>query len=427
MKLRTLFKIPVLLCLASVFGILQLYVYLIRPEVTENPDNKLNEIAQHLNLFDSVCLLALANASSASYFVDKYRISQIRNKTNQKNDREVTENCTEFSRHLTSLAHVTDLERDFPIAFSVLVYRDPQQAMRLLRAIWRPQNVYCIHVDTGSQFDVLTYIMSRVRCLDNVFLAPRMIDVRWGTFSVLEADLICMEALYKHKTRWKYFINLTGQEFSLKTNYELVKILKLYAGGNDIFGQVNKVNPSRIRKLGPAPHGIKPAKGPIHMVASRGFVDYVLHNQTAKDFLEWVRPMRVPDETYFTSLNNNAHLRIPGSFTGRLDKSRHHNFYLDSRLRYKIFVYNKSYPKCHGKARHSVCLFGVGDLPSLVGAPHIFANKFLYGYQQFAYDCLERWIFKKMEAEKHGQLDFDVSPYSNIYFMNNCYCEQQHR
>ena len=36
--------------------------------------------------------------------------------------------------------------------------------------------------------------------------------------------------------QWKYFINLSGQMFPLHTNAELVQILKLYNGANDIEG-----------------------------------------------------------------------------------------------------------------------------------------------------------------------------------------------
>ena len=240
--MRTLLTIQILICMTSLFGVLQVFVYLKRPMVSVPShgvqENKHKENEDDWNFFDTVCLLALENASNAGYLA--YKISEAEKGNTQYQKREVSENCTEFYLHLTSCVHVTELERDFPIAFSILVYRDPEQAMRLLRAIWRPQNIYCIHVDTGSDFEVLTYILSRVKCLDNVFLAPRMIHVTWGTFSVLEADLICMAALYSHTTRWKYFINLTGQEFPLRTNHELVKILQLYAGGNDIFGQINK-------------------------------------------------------------------------------------------------------------------------------------------------------------------------------------------
>ena len=44
---------------------------------------------------------------------------------------------------------------------------------------------------------------------------------------------IFVQDLWKYK-KWKYFINLTGQEFPLKTNLELVRILSSYNGANDI-------------------------------------------------------------------------------------------------------------------------------------------------------------------------------------------------
>ena len=34
--------------------------------------------------------------------------------------------------------------------------------------------------------------------------------------------------------KWKYYINLTGLEFPLKTNWELVQILSTYKGANDV-------------------------------------------------------------------------------------------------------------------------------------------------------------------------------------------------
>ena len=45
-----------------------------------------------------------------------------------------------------------------------------------------------------------------------------------------------LQDLWKYSS-WKYFINLTGQEFPLRTNLELIQILKSYNGGNAINGQ----------------------------------------------------------------------------------------------------------------------------------------------------------------------------------------------
>lgn len=150
-----------------------------------------------------------------------------------------TESCYNF---LASRGYVTssltDEERDFPIAFGILIYTELDRFERLLRAIYRPQNFYCVHEDAESGDDFQESLRTLLTCFPNVFLSSRSVAVRWGSFSVLEADLICMKDLLRFK--WKYFINLTGQEFPLKTNRELVKILTAYKGANDIRGSTGK-------------------------------------------------------------------------------------------------------------------------------------------------------------------------------------------
>ena len=106
-----------------------------------------------------------------------------------------------------------------------------------MRAIYRPQNVYCIHVDSKADNATTYAVLDRLsQCFPNVFLASKRINVQWGYYSVLEADLVCLEDLVTKHRKWKYFINLTGQEFPLKTNWDIVKILTAYNGANDITG-----------------------------------------------------------------------------------------------------------------------------------------------------------------------------------------------
>lgn len=166
---------------------------------------------------------ALKQKNSSKFFSDK-RLFQL------------AQNCQDFQqrRHYMSKP-INDEESNFPLAFSILVYRDAGMAERLLRAIYRPQNTYCFHIDIKSPASVYDAIHAVAGCFSNVFMTPRRVDVHWGHFSVLEPELLCLEALWKY-TAWKYFINLTGQEFPLKTNLELVKILKTFRGANDISG-----------------------------------------------------------------------------------------------------------------------------------------------------------------------------------------------
>ena len=141
------------------------------------------------------------------------------------------------------MSPLTRIEAAFPIAFSILMYKDVQQVEHLLRAIYRPQNIYCIHVDKKTSNDTYRAMEGIAKCFSNVFMTARRIVVRWGRFSVLEPELICMEALLRRNKKWKYFINLTGQEFPLRTNYELVRILMTYNGANDIEATLKRYVP----------------------------------------------------------------------------------------------------------------------------------------------------------------------------------------
>ncbi len=152
----------------------------------------------------------------------------------------LTTNCQYFRNQRNYDKYIiTQEESNFPLAFSILTFEQVEQTERLLRAIYRPQNFYCIHVDLKAKEIIKKAFNSIAKCFDNVFLATKLIDVKWSEFPVLEAEINCMEDLVKY-TSWKYFINLTGREFPIRTNSELVQALKAYNGSNDIDGTLHR-------------------------------------------------------------------------------------------------------------------------------------------------------------------------------------------
>ena len=145
-------------------------------------------------------------------------------------------------------------EAEFRIAFSILIYKDFHQFEKLLRAVYRPQNYYCIHVDLKSDPEFKKNVQLLVNCFndDNIFISPISFDVKWATMTVLKPEIECMKELWnrfavdsnssyvdkekkgRKKPLWRYFINLTGQEFPLRTNLEIVRILKIFNGSNNV-------------------------------------------------------------------------------------------------------------------------------------------------------------------------------------------------
>ncbi|XP_013386123.1 beta-1,3-galactosyl-O-glycosyl-glycoprotein beta-1,6-N-acetylglucosaminyltransferase-like isoform X1 [Lingula anatina] len=367
------------------------------------------------------CKALFEGDRSAAVQAKKFMENHPKVPVNPEQYKSLTRNCSDFIHRRGYITSVSQVETNFPIAFSLVVYKDVEQVERLLRAIYRPQNYYCVHVDKKSPRDFMKAITAIAGCFKNVIIPSVRIHVVWGRISVLEPEFLCMRELLKYQ-KWKYFINLTGQEFPLKTNKELVKILQIFNGANDIAGSLKKQLSTIKKRTGyvyignkntfitksPPPAGIHIHKGQMKITATREFVDYVIHNETAHLFLDWVNGTLVPDETYFVSLNNNPQLGVPGAHIGDPDKKP----YL---TRYVVWVYGKA--KCWGKEVRHVCVFGVSDLPSLIDRKELFVNKFHLTFEYLTYDCMEEMYFNKTRVE--NALPFNSDYYRNLEFVRN--------
>ena len=66
----------------------------------------------------------------------------------------------------------------------------------------------------------------------------------------------------------------------------------------------------------PPPHGYAITKGSAHVAATREFVRHALTDRRARDLLDWMSDIKVPDEHFFQTLNHNPQLSAPGAFRG---------------------------------------------------------------------------------------------------------------
>ena len=174
--------------------------------------------------------LAIKKANETMMFREKHFISPL-------DYIKLCSNCTNFtSKRGYILTALSKKEEEFPIAFSITIYKDIEQFERLLKAIYRPQNYYCVHVDKKSPLIFHRAVKQISSCFPNVFVAFKNIYVAWGQFSVLESNLICMEDLLTNAKSWKYIINLSGQEYPLRANNELVEILQKLKGKSIVHG-----------------------------------------------------------------------------------------------------------------------------------------------------------------------------------------------
>jgi hypothetical protein len=135
----------------------------------------------------------------------------------QRNDEEIInatsspDDCAEFRRSRGFVDWVDADAADFPLAYNILVHANAKQIALLLRAIYRPNNMYCLHVDRRSPEHFQSAMRSLARCFHNVKLASKPVTVVYAGYSRLQADINCMKDHVNSSVKWKYLINTAGK------------------------------------------------------------------------------------------------------------------------------------------------------------------------------------------------------------------------
>ncbi len=102
------------------------------------------------------------------------------------------------------------------IAYFILVHRFPEQFKRMFRAIYAPGNTYLVHIDKNSGKALAADLAAFLAPYQGVEILPAR-PALWGGYSLVQAELRGMARLLEMNTRWEYFINLSGQDFPLKS------------------------------------------------------------------------------------------------------------------------------------------------------------------------------------------------------------------
>ncbi|XP_052798289.1 N-acetyllactosaminide beta-1,6-N-acetylglucosaminyl-transferase-like [Mya arenaria] len=295
---------------------------------------------------------------------------------------------------------------DFPLAYGIKIHTNANQAFRLLRYIYTPKDVFCIHVDGKAPPKIFHSFKRIQKCFNNIVVINEPVTVIYSSIRQVEAEMKCLKAVRTSHVKWKYYINLTGQEFMLKTRSEIVQFLKILNGSNDIesyqipagelhrLGQVhtignNKIYRTKQQKI-PFHIDIKMQKGSAYGMFSRDFVDFVLDHVFVKVFMKWLEDTYAPEEIIWATLN-----ALPSTPGGDIEQRRYSNGKYHSRA--VIWRSDKS-KSCSGKYVHNVCVYGVGDLPWLLDNKYMVANKFYEDYEPAALTCLESAMYDKLST-----------------------------
>ncbi|XP_058542012.1 beta-1,3-galactosyl-O-glycosyl-glycoprotein beta-1,6-N-acetylglucosaminyltransferase 7-like isoform X1 [Neofelis nebulosa] len=234
-------------------------------------------------------------------------------------------NCSRISQEVHFITRPLSAEEgNFSLAYIVTTHKDLAMFVQLLRSIYVPQNLYCIHVDKKAPKKYKSAVQTLVSCFENIFISSKRGRVAHTGFTRLQADLTCMRDLVRSKFQWNYVLNLCGHDFPIKTNKEIIRYIRSkWTDKNITPGVIQPPNvtsetsgsrleftpegsiygsPNRRFKDEP-PHNLTIYFGSAYYVLTRKFVEFVLTDIRAKDLLQWSRDVQSPEQHYWVTLN----------------------------------------------------------------------------------------------------------------------------
>jgi hypothetical protein len=245
------------------------------------------------------------------------------------------------------------------IAYLITAYKYPHLFKRMFKAIYDRQNLYLVHIDLKSERSFHEEIGHFLSGFPNARMM-KSYDWIYGGYSAIQIQLKAMQELLNED--WDFFINLTGQDFPLKTQAFMRDYLKRERLHN--FMQIRDMDTvwkqSRFRtrwyfvelqtgsvpllrrkRVWPLPiprsypTGYRRYGGLTWFILNREFCEYLCFDTTHNELKEFLKHTYIPEEEFFhtvimrspfkdTVVNDNKRLlmwkghRILGFYYSRL-------------------------------------------------------------------------------------------------------------
>lgn len=218
---------------------------------------------------------------------------------------------------------LTALPRVSKIAYFLLVHRYPQQFKRLFRAIYNKDNHYLIHIDKKADPDVLQKVRYFLKAYPNAHIMES-IHVLWGGYSMVQSELNGMKYLLTNNLSWDYYINLSGQDFPLRSQEFILDFLSRNKNKNFI-ETANQVidRPDTMNRVEnyftetdtgftgvpykrPFMENVTPYIGGQWMILTRSCCEFICHSPEVREFENFYRNTLIADESFFQTVLMNS-------------------------------------------------------------------------------------------------------------------------
>lgn len=219
--------------------------------------------------------------------------------------------------------HIDFSTKPISIAYLILVHRLPDQFKRLFTAIYEPSNFYLIHIDKKASLEIGEEVTVFLEKYSNVHILKSE-NVIWGGYSMVQAELDGMQYLLNMNAKWDYFINLSGQDYPLKSQKIINDFLSKNKGKSYIkFDDQEKSRPETMNRIenyfeesedriSDKTHkrgfmkDVIPYIGGQWMILTRNCCEFICNSMEVKKFEDYYLNTLIADESFFQTVLMNT-------------------------------------------------------------------------------------------------------------------------
>jgi hypothetical protein len=201
------------------------------------------------------------------------------------------------------------------LAYLITAHKHPQQLLRMMRAIHHPADTYVLHVCTRAPAEMHAAARDFAAAHSNCRVIPAE-RVMWGSWRLARVQLRQMAEALRVAPDWDYCINLSGQDYPLKTRDQMIAALAAGPKGANYLEVLDfakaGVNPRKrleffwipwrgkmTKLVRRRPPNFKVYWGSNHFVLSRGACEHLVNAGISHDMLRYFRYTLCADEMVF--------------------------------------------------------------------------------------------------------------------------------
>lgn len=209
------------------------------------------------------------------------------------------------------------------IAYFIMIHHQPDAFKAMFEKIYTRDQFYLIHIDRKAKENFTEEIQQYLVHFPNVYILESM-NIVAGGFSMIQAELNAMEYLLNVAGEWDYLINLSGEDYPLKSQNIIRQFLTANNGRNYLFYYDQRFyRPDTLRRIQnhftelthkvssliykrDFMEGVTPYIGSKWFILTRETCAFLTNNKRVIDFEDYYLHTFSPAESFFQTVLMNT-------------------------------------------------------------------------------------------------------------------------